>query len=101
MRRGRAWRCREAAFLDVVVAAPCVDLRELNPLRFHVGLKLESFDTYRPISLHQRSIYTLRCVGLSGFPQDPSAPVKADDPAGRTFRRVPPIMRPRPIKCRF
>src|SRR4029450_4938634 len=82
IRRGRAWRCREAAFLDVVVAAPCVDLREFNPLRLHVGLKLESFDTYRPISLHQCGIYERCCVFLSGFPEDPSTPVKADDHRG-------------------
>jgi hypothetical protein len=43
----------EAALLDVGVAAPRIDLREFNPLCFHVGLILESFDTYRPISLHQ------------------------------------------------
>src|SRR6266576_2356180 len=82
IRRCRAWRCREAAFLDVVFAAPRIDFRELNPLCFHVGLKLESFDTYRPISLHQCGIYKRRCVVLSGFPEDPSTPVKADDHRG-------------------
>src|SRR4030095_5002259 len=82
IRQCRAWRCREAALFDIAFAAPRIDLCEFNPLRFHVGLLLESFDTYRPISLHQGSIYTLRCVGLSGFPEDPSTPVKADDHRG-------------------
>src|SRR5690349_15737610 len=79
IRRCRAWRCRETALLDVVLAAPGIDLRELDPLRFHIGLLLESFDTHWPIGLYQRGIYTLRCIGLSGFPENPPTPVKADD----------------------
>src|SRR5438876_12308524 len=82
IRQCRAWNCRKAAFLDVAIAAPGIDLCELNPLRFRVGLMLESFDTHRPISLHQRRVYTRRCVVLSGFPEDPSAPVEADDHRG-------------------
>src|SRR4030095_15524810 len=86
----RAGSGREATLLDVRVTAPRVDLCEFGPFRIHVGLKLESFDTHRPISFHQCGIYKRRCVVLSGFPKDPSTPVKADDyrgdgANGRTF----------------